>query len=380
MLTDYIAEVRQRYEDWWEGRSSEPLLYVIFQRDDSDYPAAVRDWMEPRTVERWTGWRHEFVFGQAVQLSAETGDLTYVDDAIDLFARHADATDRIAEGYHFLFINLGASMMSAFLTGVTDFRGDTIWLELPEPLTLDEILELDASDEPRYTQVAFEAIRRLVDRLGGRFVFAPPELGGILDILAALRTTTNLLLDTMDQPEKLDACFEHVFDLWKHYRRRLWDIIEPHNRRCWAQAMRLLAGRDSHLGTCDFSAMISPEAFERWVTPVLRWQMEDSDGRLYYHLDGPGELPHVERLLSLPDLRAIQWVPGAGNPGGLDEQWHPLYRRILDAGKKVCLSGTGSDPERLKAFFEKFPAERFFASFMVDDRRKAESLVAALRG
>ncbi len=380
MLTDYIEEVRQQYEEWWEGTGDHALLYVICPREDAGFPAGVADWMEPRNVERWTGWRHEFVFGQAVQLAAETGDLTYVDEAIDLFARYADATDHLAEGYHFLFINLGASMMSAFLTGVTDFRGDTIWLEVPEPLTLDEILELGTSDEPRYTEVAFEAIRRLVERLEGRFVFAPPELGGILDILAALRTTTNLLMDTMDQPEKLDACFEHVFGLWRHYRGRLRDIIAPHNHRCWAQAMRVLAGRNSHLGTCDFSAMISPDAFERWVMPVLRWQMEDGDGRLYYHLDGPGELPHVEKLLSLPDLRAIQWVPGAGNPGGLHERWHGLYRCILEAGKKVCLTGVPADPEQLKEFFARFPAEAFFVPFMPADRRKAQALVGALRG
>ena len=34
----------------------------------------------------------------------------------------------------------------------------------------------------------------------------------------------------------------------------------------------------------------------------------------FYHLDGLGQLPHLKSLLSIPELKGIQWVPGDGQP------------------------------------------------------------------
>jgi hypothetical protein len=51
----------------------------------------------------------------------------------------------------------------------------------------------------------------------------------------------------------------------------------------------------------------------------------------FYHLDGKGQIPHLEALLSVPRLRGIQWVPGEGNPA--PEGWLPLLKRIREAGK-----------------------------------------------
>jgi 5-methyltetrahydrofolate--homocysteine methyltransferase len=52
-------------------------------------------------------------------------------------------------------------------------------------------------------------------------------------------------------------------------------------------------------------------------------------------LDGPGQLVHLDSLLSIPELDNIQWVPGAGNP---DEwNWPEVYKKIRDAGKLIHL-------------------------------------------
>jgi 5-methyltetrahydrofolate--homocysteine methyltransferase len=378
-MTDYIQEVKQRYELWWTDRNENPVVYCIFPAG-GDFQEKVRDWMAPKSVGGWTAWRQEFLFGQAVELAAQTGDFNYVDEAADLLERYADITDRMAEGYHFLFVNMGASMMSALLTGETKFNGDTIWLEMEQELTLDEILEFDESTESDYARAALEAMRRFTRRLEGRFVFGIPELGGLLDILAAMRKTNNLLLDTMDAPEKLDQAVALMERLWWHWYGRFSEIVDPANPGCYTQAMRILSARPSNIATCDFSAMISPDAFARWVLPGIRRETEKFDGRVVYHLDGPGELPHVDHLLSLDKLHGIQWVPGAGNPGGLDESYDDLYRRILDAGKKICLSGAGNDPDRLAAFFSKWPAREFFIPVTARDRSHGEKLLAACKG
>jgi 5-methyltetrahydrofolate--homocysteine methyltransferase len=377
-MQNYIQDVRSRYEQWWNRENDNPLVYMIFPRDDAALTPAVKDWMSPAIVDGWTPWKHEFVFGQAVELVSQTGDMQYVEDACDLLERYADITDRAGDGYHFLFVNLGASMMSAFLTGQTKFDGRTIWLEHPEPLDWETIESFDESTESQYARVAMASIERLVQRLAGRFVFAPPELGGLLDILAAMRQTMNLLIDTVDEAERLDRVMLRLASTYRAWDRRLSEIIDPANPQCWTQAMRLLSGKPSELATCDFSAMISPEAFNRFNLPFIRHQTELHPGRVYYHLDGPGERPHLDALLALPGMFAVQWVQGAGNPGAMDPAWDDLYRQILDAGKRVLLCGSKFDPDRYREFFSRFPAREFFVPVSVDSRKQAEDALSIL--
>ena len=81
---------------------------------------------------------------------------------------------------------------------------------------------------------------------------------------------------------------------------------------------------------CDFSYMISPEMFERFVMPDLVSCCEHLDHG-FYHLDGKGEIPHLDHLLSIDRLRGIQWIPGDGQAP--PHEWLSLLKRIRDGGK-----------------------------------------------
>jgi hypothetical protein len=56
-----------------------------------------------------------------------------------------------------------------------------------------------------------------------------------------------------------------------------------------------------------------------------------------YHWDGPDEVKHLDALLSLDDLKAIQWTPGAGQPPTASLRWMPLYKRVQAEGKCLIL-------------------------------------------
>ncbi len=81
--------------------------------------------------------------------------------------------------------------------------------------------------------------------------------------------------------------------------------------------------------------------FERYVLPDLSACCEQLD-YAFYHLDGKGQLPHLEMLLGLERLRGIQWVPGDGQPQA--EHWLPLIQRIRQSGKlcQVYASAEGA--------------------------------------
>lgn len=80
----------------------------------------------------------------------------------------------------------------------------------------------------------------------------------------------------------------------------------------------------------DFAYMISPSMFTRFVLPDLNACCEKME-HAFYHLDGVGQIVHLESLLALPRLRGIQWVPGYDKPPC--EEWLPLLARIRAAGK-----------------------------------------------
>jgi 5-methyltetrahydrofolate--homocysteine methyltransferase len=109
---------------------------------------------------------------------------------------------------------------------------------------------------------------------------------------------------------------------------------------------------------CDFSAMLSPAWFQRFVLPDIQAQAEHMDHALY-HLDGPNQLPYVEDLLALDALDGIQWVPGSGQPDPAAPAWRPLCHKIAAAGKKVVIHAA---PEDIPGLYADLPTKSLFVS------------------
>jgi hypothetical protein len=86
--------------------------------------------------------------------------------------------------------------------------------------------------------------------------------------------------------------------------------------------------------------MLSGDLAERLVLPRIVQEMEGLE-RSIFHLDGPGALRHLDLLLTLPQLTAVQWVYGDGN--GPASRWVDVYRRILAAGKSVQVMAADMD-------------------------------------
>lgn len=69
----------------------------------------------------------------------------------------------------------------------------------------------------------------------------------------------------------------------------------------------------------------------------------------FYHLDGKGQLLHLDLLLAVPGLQGVQWIPGDGNPQSAEAAWWPVLQRIRAAGKLVQIFSPGSAMLKLAA-------------------------------
>lgn len=253
-----------------------------------------------------------------------------VAQVIDFYQGWLDSCQYFGDAYPKLWLNFGAGVMAAFLGSQLEFTAstDTTWFY---PLGVESLSDLHPAydpDNPWWRRVQ-DIGRAAVQRFGDRVIIGQTDIGGNLDILASLRGTEKLLIDVIDAPEEVERLTQELTALWLRYYDELQSIIfsEALGGACWSPVW--FPGRGYMLQS-DFSYMISPRMFKRFVLPDLIACTEAMDYG-FYHMDGKGQIPHLDMLLSIPRLRGIQWQPGAGAP--MAEGWIDLLERIRDGGK-----------------------------------------------
>jgi hypothetical protein len=120
--------------------------------------------------------------------------------------------------------------------------------------------------------------------------------------------------------------------------------------------------------------MISRSMFSEFVVPALTVQSRRLD-YILYHLDGTTALQHLDALLAIERIQAIQWTPQAGQPGGGDKCWYDLYRRIRRAGKAV--QATGVKAEEVVPLVETLGPAGLFIMTWARSQEEGEKLLEA---
>ena len=67
-----------------------------------------------------------------------------------------------------------------------------------------------------------------------------------------------------------------------------------------------------HIPSCDFSTLISPRFFLRFGLPILEREVATMTHNVF-HIDGRGVAKHLDAILGVPEVHALQWVQGVGN-------------------------------------------------------------------
>lgn len=221
-----------------------------------------------------------------------------------------------------------AGMLGAPMQAV-DTR--TFWAA-PSCPTLEAVLAVEPDGQGRFARTVWEVTRRSVAMSPDHHFVASYPIVGIADTLASLYGTVPLLLAMAEQPEAVHAAMEHLTRLWLREFERVETLIETAGNPGNMNWMGIWAPGRTCATQEDYSCMISDEMFQEFCLPPLI-QLIDSLDYAMYHLDGPDAISHVDTLLSVRNLRAIQWIPGAGNEDM--SRWYELLRHILSHGKSV---------------------------------------------
>ena len=255
------------------------------------------------------------------------------EEVLDLYEPVIAATHYYGDAYPSWWVNFGPGIMAGFVgaevNSVCD-PSETVWFSPPRETRI-QALDLEHDLGNAWWKRVEDLTKAIVRRWDGQVAVGHTDLGGNLDILASFRSTEGLLFDVLDHPAEVERLVGRTTDLWLRYYDELDALIRPACRgtTCWAP---IWSTGKTYMLQCDFSYMISPAMFERFVVPDLTMCCAHLDHG-FYHLDGKGQIPHLDMLLSIPRLRGIQWIPGDGQPP--PEQWLGLLQRIRD-GARLC--------------------------------------------
>jgi len=307
--------IRRAWSAWWAGELERPLVVI----------ESLEPWFDPADAPG-------FVTNLPLDLAAG--------QVVDRYQARLEATRFYGDAFPKWWVNFGPGIMAGFVGAEVHCAPETVWFSPREPVSIRDVrLSYDAQNA--WWRRIQDLARLAVERWMGQVAVGYTDLGGNLDILASLRTTQDLLIELYDAPDEVGRLVGEITRLWLRYYDELDAMIQPGGCGSTPWASIWSPGR-CYMLQCDFAYMISPRMFERYVLPDLAACCAAMDHG-FYHLDGKGQIPHLDRLLSLERLRGIQWIPGDGAPP--PEEWLPLLKRIRDGGK-LCQLYVSADGAR----------------------------------
>ncbi|MDK1032917.1 MAG: hypothetical protein QGD94_12980, partial [Planctomycetia bacterium] len=246
--------------------------------------------------------------------------------------RGIEATWYGGEAVPYVFPNFGPNSIGAYLGAELRVDAHTTWIE-QLIYDWDHVPEIRLDENNFWWKAMRELVAAACEMGRGKFIVGMTDIGGAGDTLSLFRTSGGLCMDLLEHPEQVREMEKRINKFWFE----VYDVLEGMTSRVqqgtatWFGAWH--PGRTYTLQS-DFSCMISPAMFKEFFIPPLREQAKYMDASIY-HLDGPGAICHLDAVLELPNIRAVQWIHGAGQ--GPMMKWVDLLKRIQAAGIGVHL-------------------------------------------
>ncbi len=314
---DQMKRCQENHDLWWEGKLNRPLVKVTL----TDAYEADRITKAPYLSQ------------------ANCTDFSYTPDEI-VDAMDAELSKQEYLGDAFPMINMdsfGPGVLAAMCGAKLDNSSGRVWFFPDEEREIQDIhVKYDPGNvwSKRIKDIYLAGL----NRWNGLVKMGFPDLGGVLDVAATFRGSEDLLMDMIDEPEEVVRLAKEIEIAWREAYEDFRSVLAPQG--AYTHWSGLMSTETSYIVQCDVSYMIGRKMFDQFVLDTIR----NDTRRLHhtiYHLDGVGELNHLDSLLTLPDLNAVQWQFGDGKPGA--GSWLDVYRKILDAGKLIMIEGVPKD-------------------------------------
>ena len=342
--------VRESWRRFWAGELNRPIVCAYAQKPGVE-PAPAPPWAAAYTQD------HEAVVDQALR-HVETHEFL-----IDAVPFH---TPSICMG---LF---GAMLGAQIQESREEWGVDTHPVPFLDPVEDAEVaIDRDGPWWEKFVSL-LDCYRR---KCSGKLIFGEAAVPWNLDFLAQVCDRTAVMMAFYDHPEavlrKLEQLQAVEVEILAEIRRRAevdtWGSVTRHG---------LYSPGFIGVPQCDFGFNLGKSHFDTFALPFLRRECALLDA-VEYHLDGEGNLCHLDSLCSIDEIGVFQWVAGAGEGQQRDWQW--LYDDITSRGKGRWVGGR---PEDVLSLWERWGGSRQLAitvrSDDLDALRRLEETVLGM--
>ena len=266
-----------------------------------------------------------------------------------------------------MIFDLGACSHAGFFKGANYLIDHTVWyfpaLENPRDLEFDE--------NSYMLKKHYELVKAFAEDSGGDYMVAMSDCTGNADALAHLIGSEALLQAMIEDPEGVQIGLRKLQGAYARIMTDTYDIVRAVNDggsgigwlKTWAPGF-------SAQMQCDMSVMISAPMFREYIEPELRAQCDLLEYPLY-HFDGIEQRRHLDTLLSVPNLRAIQWTQVAGQPYCTD--FFDDLRRIQRAGKGLLIILQNN--HQIEPIMENLSAKGLYLQTFANTPEEADAIV-----
>lgn len=264
------------------------------------------------------------------------------------------------------WISFGTHEIAAYCGGEIiwpESSTDTNWSR-PFVDDWEKWLPLKLDDHNPLWQRLLEYYKKCNEILNGKVIPHSIDFHTNMDLLLSIRGDSQLCMDVIDCPEMIDRAMEDARQIFKY----IWDKAREAGKMdeygYWSDAF---SEKSCTTLACDFSALIGPDMFRRWVLPTLEFEASLVDN-VRFHWDGPAALRHFKDLMGIGKIHTISYVP---NPFESHMQYIELYKRIQACGKAIEFTGT---VDEVKAAHKELDPAKVIYRVNVDSQDEFESL------
>lgn len=291
---------------------------------------------------------------------------------VNLFLKSIEDRQFHGETFPVYFPNLGPDVYAAFYGAELEF-GQVTSYSIPFVQQWSDADQLILDVDNEYFKKIEDLTLHALERCDGKFLVGYTDLHPGLDCAAAWRDPLQLCYDLYDYPEKVQhlaelaiADFEFIYN---HF-----DALLKENGQLSVSWMGIPSHGRMHIPSCDFSALISEIFFKDFGLPILQRETKSMSHNIF-HVDGPGVAKHLDAILSVPEVHALQWVQGVGDKYPI-MQWTPLIKEMQDRGMPVIVDLSIDD---LNDFLAVMDPKGLFLWVAVEDEQEELDILDRLK-
>ena len=327
-----MEAAKEKFRNYWAHKNTgRPLMCVIARRPE------VEQYSDGTPVEG--GYLDQICQGKYYNMPEELKWKDMEDKyqnpqrIVDRYRYFCETHAFLGESFPNLNIDFGPGSLASYLGSEIGFKEDTVWFNKCLD-SWDGVPKLTFDPENKWFKKHIQLAKDCQALAGDDFYVDMPDLMENIDVLASLRGAQDILFDLLDEPEMIGERIQEVTDIYYEYYDRFYDIIKDEEGGNAYTVFQIWGpGRTVKL-QCDFSAMMSPEDFRKYIQPSLRTQSENVD-HVLYHLDGPAAIKHMDALMEIDGIDALQWTSGDAGPDGTLPDWDVIYDKAIAAGKSI---------------------------------------------